>query len=370
MTDRPLTILQLTHQGDIGGSTNSITWLTGGLADRGHRVYLGCRKESLLFRRFRDHPRVKLVPFVFGRSPLAFHRARALAGIARRLDADIVNSHASVDRHLTIQARRLFGGRFRLIHTRRNVPLSSGGTMQGRYYAFGTDRVIAVSGAVADGMVAGGVPRRHISVVHNGLPLENYRAVDEARVRAAREDLGIAPDEPVIGVVARRKSQGELMRALARVKHPATLLLMGIDKDEELEKLRSDLSLPNRVIYAGFRHDIIPYYELMTIFILPSVIEGFSLSILEAMALGLPVVCTAAGGNPEAIEEGINGFLFDPGDREKLGRSIDILLADERMRGLIGERNREKVFERFHVANTVEKTEAVYRSLLEKKERR
>ncbi len=370
MNDRPLTILQMTHQGNIGGSTNSITWLTGGLADRGHTVYLCCRKESLIYERFSGHDKVRLVPFEFGRSPLAFRKSRRLASIAREIGADIVNAHASLDRHLTIQARRLFGGRFQLVHTRRNVPLSSGGTMQGRYFAFGTDRVIGVSGAVARGMVAGGTPEKHVSVVHNGLPLERYREVPDDEVRAARESLGIAEGEPVIGVVARKKSQAELMRALKNVENRATLLFMGIDEDEELESLRRKISLPNRVVYAGFRQAIIPYYRLMTLFVLPSVIEGFSLSILEAMALGLPVICTEAGGNPEAVKDGENGFLFAPGDHGKLSRSLDRLLTDAELRESIGRRNREKVFDRFSVTNTVKKTEAIYRSLVEQGDRR
>lgn len=329
-------------------------------------MHLCCRKESLLFERFRDHPAVQLIPFDFGRSPLAFGRSRRIAHMANDLGVDIVNAHASVDRHLSIQARRLFGGRFQLVHTRRNVPLSSGGKMQGRYFAFGTDRLIAVSAAVADGMVAGGVPREHVSVVHNGLPLERYEEVPDEDVRIARESLGIAEGEPVIGVVARKKSQAELMRALKRVESPATLLLMGFDSDSELESLRREISLPNRVVYGGFRHDIIPYYRLMTVFVLPSIIEGFSLSILEAMALGLPVVCTAAGGNPEAVSDGENGFLFDPGDGEKLSRSLNALLADARLRQTIGSRNRAKVFDNFSVNNTVIKAEKVYNSLVGK----
>ncbi len=365
MNRRPLTILQMTHQGDFGGSTNSITWLTGGLAERGHSVHLCCRKESLLFERFGSHPSVQLIPFDFGRSPIAFGRSLRIAQMANRIGADIVNAHASVDRHLSIQARRLFGGKFQLVHTRRNMPLSSGGKVQGQYFAFGTDRLIAVSGAVADGMAAGGVPRDHISVVHNGLPLERYQEVSDDDVDSARESVGLEKGEPVIGVVARKKSQAELMRAMKGVEHAATILLMGIDFDEELEALRKEIALPNRVVYGGFRHDIIPYYRLMTLFVLPSIIEGFSLSILEAMALGLPVVCTAAGGNPEAVADGENGFLFEPGDQEKLGRSINALLADADLRKRMGSQNRSRVFDTFSVKNTVIQAEKVYHSLVE-----
>ncbi len=359
----PLRIMQMTHQGDFGGSTNSITYLTGGLADRGHEVWLCCRRESLLYERFSGHDRVQLIPFEFGRSPLALSRSLAIARLAKERSIEIINSHASVDRHLTIMARRLFGGRFRLIHTRRNVPLSSGGRLQGQYYGFGTDRVIGVSAAVADGMIRGGLPSERVSVVHNGLPLERYDEVPNQKVAEARESLGIGEREIVIGVVARRKSQAELLRAMKGIDQEATLLFLGIDRDDDLEALRGELGLPHRVIYGGFRPDILPCYKLLTIYILPSIIEGFSLSILEAMALGLPVICTRAGGNPEAVEHGDNGFLFDPGDTEGLHRAIDQLLKDPDLRIRMGARSAE-IVRRFHVNETIRKTEEVYRSTL------
>ena len=362
----PLRILQTTHQGDFGGSTNSITWLTAGLAERGHDVFLCVRPESLLAERFSGHRRVRLVPFDFGRSLIQPGRSRRLARICADLGVDVVNAHASLDRHLTIQARRLYRGSWRLVHTRRNAPLSSGGRLQGWYYGACTDRIIAVSGGVAEGMIRGGVPRERITVVHNGIPLDRYRDVPEEKVRAAREDLGIGAGQRMVGMMARRKGQDELLRAMASVEEPAVILLLGIERDDELEDLRRSLRLPHRVIYGGFRHDVLPYYPLLSVFVLPSTIEGFSLSILEAMAFGLPVVCTDAGGNAEAVEEGENGYLFRPGDTAAFGAALRRLLGDEALRREMGGRGREKVFARFGVDRTVEKAEAVYLSLAER----
>lgn len=362
---RRLRILQVTHQGDIGGSTNSITWLTDGLSRLGHDVFLCCRKESLIHSRFVKHPSVRLLPFDFGRSILDPGKSRALARLIDEHEIDIVNSHASLDRHMTIQARHLHRGRFKLIHTRRNAPLSSGGFLQGRYYTLLTDRILAVSEEVADGMVRGGVSRGHVSVVHNGIPLDRYREFPEEKVRAARVRFGIDENERVIGMMARKKSQAELLRAMEHVKEDATILFLGIDRDEELEGIRESLNLPHRVIYGGFQKDIIPLYRLLTIFVLPSVIEGFSLSILEAMALGLPVVCTDAGGNREAVTDGENGYLFRPGDTGTFGSALRKLLSDEKLRSSIGERNRAKAFDCFSVEDTVRKAEKVYFSVMD-----
>jgi glycosyltransferase involved in cell wall biosynthesis len=364
---RPLRILEITHQGDIGGSTNSITWLTDGLARLGHEVVLCCREESLLHERFAAHPSVRIIPFVFGRNPLALHRSRALARAARSRGIDVVNAHASLDRHLTIQAKHLFGGGFRLVHTRRNMPLSTGGRLQGRFVGACTDRIIAVSERVAEAMAAGGTPREKISVVHNGIPLESYREMPEERVLAARRALPLPKGLPVVGMFARRKGQADLLRAMAAVERRSAILFLGIDRDEELEALRASLRLPHPVIYGGFRSDALPFYRLLDVFVLPSVIEGFSLAILEAMAFGLPIVCTDAGGNAEAVRDGVNGFLFRPGEIDRLAGSLRKLLEDESLREAIGKRNREEAFQRFDVRETVRKTESVYLSLIEAK---
>jgi glycosyltransferase involved in cell wall biosynthesis len=357
----------VTHQGDIGGSTNSITWLTDGLARRGHEVFLCCRPGSLLWERFAGHALVRLVPFEFGRSPIAPLRSRALAREARRRAVEIVNAHASLDRHLTIQARHLFRGGFRLVHTRRNMPLSTGGRLQGRYYGACTDRIIAVSARVAEAMARGGVPREKLAVVHNGIPLERYREVPAHDVEKARRELNLPEGLPVVGMFARRKGQDELLRAMASVASPAVILLLGIDRDERLETLRASLHLPHAVIYGGFRMEILPFYRLLDVFVLPSIIEGFSLAILEAMALGLPVVCTDAGGNAEAVRDGVNGFLFRPGDSNGLAEGIGRLLSDPAFRLAVGKTNREEAFRRFGVQETIRKTEEVYRSLVEER---
>ena len=355
----------MTHQGDIGGSTNSITWLTDGLSGFGHDVFLCCRKESLIHTRFESHPSVQVLPFDFGRSILDLGKSRALARLIDEHKIDIVNSHASLDRHMTIQAKHLHRGRFKLIHTRRNAPLSSGGFLQGRYYTLLTDRIIAVSEEVANGMARGGVSRGHVSVVHNGIPLDRYHEFPEEKVRAARERFGIGENELVIGMMARKKSQAELLQAMEHVKEEATILFLGIDRDEELEGIRESLHLPHRVIYGGFQKEIIPCYHLLSVFVLPSVIEGFSLAILEAMALGLPVVCTDAGGNREAVTEGENGYLFRPGDTVTFGAALRKLLADGELRHTIGERNRAKALDCFSVKDTVRKAEEVYYTVMD-----
>lgn len=358
---RPLRILQITAAGDTAGATQSILNLTVGLRARGHELWMGSREESLIHRFMTDRG-VPTFPLVF-RGGLDLRTARQIASFATDNRIDIVNSHASRDRHVTLYARKLFRMPARLIHTRRNLPRMSGGWLQGRFYGWGADRLIAVSRAVKDALVGGGVPAEKVSVVRNGIALSEYGDVPEGEVEALREKLGIRPEDRVIGVVSRLKDHDVLFRALAHLDPSIKVILLGVRRNEKLERLGRALGLRNEILYLGFLDEIKPYYGLFTISVLPSVIEGFSRSILESMVTGVPVIASDAGGNGEAIEHRESGLLFPPKDAAALAGQIRRLLDDAALRAAFAARGRERVLE-FDVARTVEGAEAVYYDVL------
>ncbi len=360
--NRPLRILQITAAGDTAGATHSIINLTMGLRARGHSLWMAARAESLIHRFMEEHG-VPTVPLVF-RGGLDLRTAGRIAAFARENGIDIVNSHASRDRHVTLYARKIFRMPARLIHTRRNLPRMSGGRLQGRFYGWGADRLIAVSRAVEDSLVASGVPGRKVSVVRNGIVLSEYGDVPDETVRDLREEMGIRADDRVIGVVSRLKDHAVLLRALALLDPGIKIVFLGVRRNERLEKLRKDLGLENEIHYRGFLDEILPYYRLFTISVLPSVIEGFSRSILESMVMGVPMIASDAGGNAEAIEHGRSGFLFPPRDHGALADCIRRLLEDADLRASFAARGRERV-QMFDVARTVERAEQVYYDVLE-----
>jgi len=354
---RRLRILEITAAGDTAGATQSILNLTLGLRDRGHRVWMASRAESLIHGFMRDEG-VPTLPVVF-RGGLDLGAARQVASFARENNIDIVNAHASRDRHVTLYAKKIFRMPSRLIHTRRNLPLMSGGWVQGRLYAWGVDRLIAVSQAVKDALVGSGLPQDRVSVVRNGIVLERYGHGFEEEAGAIRDSLGLSERDRVVGVVSRLKDHHILLEALARLDPDICVVFLGVRPNENLERLRRALGLKNRIFYRGFLDEVRPYYRLFTISVLPSVIEGFSRSILESMAMGVPVIASDAGGNPEAIEDGVNGVLFPPRDPVALAQRMERLLGDEDLRRGLAERGRERV-RHFDVSRTVEGTERVY----------
>ncbi|MCA9752605.1 MAG: glycosyltransferase family 4 protein [Gemmatimonadetes bacterium] len=354
-------ILQLTHQGDIGGSTNSITWLTRGLARRGHEVHLACRPESLLASRFTDGS-VRRVDMRLGRGPSLIAAARHWKRWMEEHDIEVANAHASLDRRVLSYAR-LLGLRSRVVHTRRNVALSSGGVLRSRFDAATTDAIIAVSENVAAGMRRRGMPGDHVRVIRNGLPLDEVAQPDPSRVERLRGELGLRPGVPVAGTMARRKSQEELLAAAARLPFPLEIVFAGFEADDAIRRAAAEL--PDRVTWRclGFRDDVADLTGLLDVFVLPSTIEGFSLALLEAMVRARPCIASDAGGNAEALAEGA-GLIVPPGDVPALAAALESVLSSPERGRELGERAHVRATTEYDVERTVDRTESLYRELV------
>src|SRR2546430_940502 len=229
MADRPLTILQLTHQGGPAGPTQSIFGLSQHLPPRGHRVVVGCPVDALLARRARE----AALPV----APLAFTGigalARALAGVIARERVDVVNAHATRDRRALAWLRWRGALPQAFVVTRRTMPLTF--PLEVVAVGLAADRTIAVSEAVARALRRRLHPGDRLRVVPNGIALERVDvALPPADLAAARSALGDVAGRPVIAVVARRKDQDVLLRALPAVEQSLVLALGGIEPAERL----------------------------------------------------------------------------------------------------------------------------------------
>ena len=361
-----LTTLQLTHQGEGAGSTQSIFSLSRELAQRGHRVLVGCPAGTLLARQVAATPSLEHVPLDFS----------SLRGVADRLEAviadqrvDVVNSHATGDRRaLTwLRWRRRLPQPF--VVTRRTMPL----TLPPELIAVGlsADRTIAVSAAVASALRRRLHPGGRLRVVPNGIDLERVQAPpppqDLAEAQSALESSGgngEGEGRPVVVVVARRKDQQILLRALPALERPVTVAFVGIRPDHELSAAQAAVPARHRIVFVPFTERPLAFYRFAAVAALPSRIEGLSQALLEAMALGVPVIASAAGGNSELIYPGETGLLVPALDPASWTRALERMLGDDGFRARVARTGRDLVRREFTIPRTAERTEVVYREAI------
>jgi glycosyltransferase involved in cell wall biosynthesis len=225
------------------------------------------------------------------------------------------------------------------------------------------DRVIAVSRKIAEVLGRHGVPPERIRVVYEGVP-------DRPAAPGGREalaEMGVPPGCPVIGNVAAltdHKDHATLLEAAARVRPrvpEARFVIVGDGPlREPLEALCRDRGLGDRWIFAGFRHDLDRLFPAFTVFCLSSHMEGLGTSLLDAMAFSCPVVATAAGGIPEAVEDGVTGRVVPVRDHAALADAlVDLIESPERARSM-GAAGRRRFEERFTAERMVDETLAAY----------
>jgi len=233
-----------------------------------------------------------------------------------------------------------------------HLPLTSDGKLRnfldGRTWRW-ADQVVAVSQEVGRSL-SGFVPAQRIEVIPNGI---NARRVREQgySYHLTRQMLGLAPDHFVIGCVGRfvpHKRQDLLIRVFARfvAEHPqARLLLLGVGPEEQaLRALVTQLRVSNFVQFI-IAQPALGYYPLFDCFVLPSVLEGLSVALLEAASFGLPAIVTGVGSH-EVIQDGVNGFVVPPDDERALLEALK-KLACEPVRSSLGVQSKEKVEARF-----------------------
>lgn len=228
-------------------------------------------------------------------------------------------------------------------------------------------RVIAVSDGVAEYLVtAHGVPRDKVSVVRNGFDFA--RLADDVGDRAAvRARMGWRDDEIVIGTLAilkARKGLSYLVEAARAVvdAHPAARFFIAGDGPDRpmLEAEIERLGLDGRVMLLGHRSDPLALLHASDIYALPSLFEGLPRSLLEAMALGKPVVVTDIGGSREVVAHEESGFVVPPRDAARLARALSALVASAELRLAFGRAGRLVIEAQFDARGTAAAHERIY----------
>jgi len=317
---------------------------------------------------------VHVTPKRFGKDPtLAFR----LAGLIRRENADVVSTHLTdADFYGRLAAR--MSGRRAVVSTMHSFVR---GTMaHGKERRFRetlslwhevrlsslSDRIVTVCRALADEMEQMGVDRRRLVAVPPGIDPACFKSDGSS----FRQELGIDTGTRVIGTVGRlvpAKNYPALLDIAARLtathKRSAFVIAGDGPRKENLQQQAADLGISDRVYFTGWREDVENIVPAFDIFLLTSRTEAMPITLLEAMAAAKPVVVPRVGGIPEAVEDGVTGFTYPPGDYEKALELLQRLLDDSTVCREIAKQAAETVATRYSPTAMAKTTGAIYREI-------
>ena len=300
---------------------------------------------------------------------------RRLAQLLRRERIDVVHTHLFEPTIIGLLSACVAGTPGRVmtrhhadLHFFMRKPLH---TKLDRWSALLAHRAIAVSEQARQVLVEmEGVPADRVRVVLPGSFIKAGTRASEEECRALRQEFQL-DGAYVLGVIARLhpiKGHEDLFRALPAVAraHPnVKLLLIGEGwLRPKLEALAAELSISDRVLFAGYRRDMQQLYGVMDAVVHPSYEDSVATPVMEGMAYGVPVICTPKGVALDLIRDGETGLLVQPGDPTRLAEAILKLAGSPELQRTFSERGPIEVGDRFSFAGNARGYERVYQEVL------
>ncbi|HKY60396.1 MAG TPA: glycosyltransferase [Gemmatimonadota bacterium] len=346
------------------GGQNQLWLLALGLRERGHRQWIVTRPGSPLARRAGGEGfEVLSHPFRGEADPRA---TLALRRMIARHAPEVIHTHDPHSLTPAVLAARLVRPR-PLVVAHRRVDFHIRGNRFSRWkYARGPDHVIAISDRVREVLVEDGVPDEHVTVIRSGIPIETPPPEGpDLRTRA-----GAPAGVPLVITIASTeayKDHPTLIEAaglLFERRPDARWVVLGTGGlFEEMVARAERRGHAERLRYLGYVEGARGLLPQADVFVMTSRTEGLGTSILDAMAAGVPVVSTAAGGIPEMIDHERSGLLVPPGDAVALAAAVVRVLDDRALARRLAEAAAVKVRD-FDVRRTIGRTEELYRQLL------
>lgn len=294
---------------------------------------------------------------------LSFFYPGKLIKLIKKYRIDIVHVHSGCWHKAALAAKLC--GLCNIIYTEhgRIFPDSRVVMLLDRFYSPLTKTVVVVSENLAEYMcIEVGIPAKKIKIIINGIDVERFQV--------ARNPV-VASENIRIGIIARLapvKDISTLVRAMVIIhqrKPDMQLTIVGDGPEREsLESLVKTFSLTSVVTFLGFRRDIPTILKDIDIFTLSSLSEGTSITLLEAMAAGKPVVVTNVGGNPAVVEEGVNGFLVPSGNSDALAHALLQLAENISLMRDISSANIHTVTQHYSIQVMARHYESLYRESL------
>jgi L-malate glycosyltransferase len=362
-----------------GGSGVVATELGKALAQRGHKIHvitynrpirLDLFSENIFYHevRTKDYPLFDFIPY---ESALA----STMVDVARYHDLDLFHVHYAVPHasvaYLAKQILRSNGLNVPVVTTLHGTDITLVGKNQAyepvvRFSINESDGVTAVSEFLKQATLANFDVEKDIEVIYNFVDTERFKRQDKDHFRK----MVTANGEKILlhtSNFRKVKRVQDVLLTFARIRKemPARLLMVGDGPERpNAEELCRELSLCDDIYFLGSQNSVEEIYSIGDLFFLPSETESFGLSALEAMACGVPVIASDAGGLPELVVDGVNGFTAPVGDVDRMSEAALSLLKDEARWQQFSKAAQEHAMN-FTLNAIVPKYEAHYQQVLE-----
>ncbi len=353
-------VLQMVSSSAVSGAERHLLLLSKTLQQQGHHVVTVCPPEGWLHQELQvSGVRTLALPMHGSKSVATFWR---LARYVREQRIDIIHTHLT---------RAAYYGLLLSWLTRTPVVSTVHVFTSDPAYRWLSRRgypLIAVSEAVRRWLIDSGVPAGVVQTVYNATDFVSLNGEYACAPREVRQEFGLPENSRLIGLFAKVsliKGHDLLLEALPHVlrSHPDTyVLFVGSTESEFAERAQQrarELGVHRHVVFAGVRADIARLMQAVDVVTLPSRSETFGLVVLEAMALGKPVVTTRAGGLPELVRDGETGILVDF-TTASLAHALNELLRSAELRHRLGQSARQFAQQHYSPERMARLVESVY----------
>ena len=372
MDKQSIKLMHIVLSLNTGGLERVVINLLKGMDQNVYNLYLCCLEEPGILIHEAEKIGVKVLTLNKKKAGIDYKSIFNLAKALKEYKIDIVHTHNPGSHFYGAIAGKIAKVPV-IINTKhgRNPSYSRWNLIQKKLLSYITDKIVAVSeDARKMAIEIEKIPHRKVTTILNCIDIDKYNVKVDKELK--RQELGISKDDFVIGIVARlspEKDHNTLLDAFRHVldKSGQNVKLVivgdGILKEELKQKSRI-LSITDNTIFLGERHDVPELLATFDLFVLPSLTEGISLTLLEAMSAGLPIVATNVGGNPEIVIDNKSGMIVPPQNINSMANAIIRIMSDKDTAKQMGLAGKIRAQERFSIEAMVSQYEQLYRDIL------
>lgn len=372
-------ILYVIENASFGGGERAFSQIINGLDKEKYEIYVACLPGGIFEEKIRSS--AKILPFDL-QNRFNLVKIYQLAKIIKEKNIEIVHSQGGRADFFA----RVAAGLARVPAVVSTVAMPVEGfnvgllrkaiyVMLDRFSERFVDKFIVVSEALRDRLIEKHrIPSRKIVKIYNGVEIEPDARCQMSDVRKKiMQEFMIPEDVMLVGTIGRLVWQKGLPYFIQAIKEinarckmqDVRYLIVGEGEERKnLELEIKNLGLSDRVIFAGFKKDVKEILEALGVFILPSIREGQPIILLEAMAIGKPIVATDIEGVNETVVNGVTGILVSPKDPSALAEAIVCLLRDKKKAQEMGQAGRRVVEEKFNLKDKIEQHKQLYETVI------